>query len=46
MDEEFGPWCEDIGEEHNWSEWEFSQVGPHECRFCSKCGGMEQQVIE
>lgn len=45
-DEEFGPWCADIGEPHGWGDWMPSMVDAlTECRFCSKCGGMEQQSL-
>lgn len=44
-DEEFDPWCPDIGMEHAWSEWEIGPYFPREERFCSQCGGMETQEI-
>lgn len=44
-EEEFGPWCEDIGLEHDWSAWEIGPYFPREERFCSRCGGMETQEI-
>lgn len=45
-DDEYGPWCEDIGLEHDWSEWEINKFFElREDRFCSRCGGMETQTI-
>lgn len=45
-DDAFPEWCEDRGVEHTWGEWSPSLVAALlECRFCSVCGGMEQQWI-
>lgn len=47
MSEEYGSWCADIGEDHDWSPWETNQFFDlREDRFCSKCGGMETQTMD
>jgi hypothetical protein len=46
-DERFSDeWCDDIGREHNWGEWQINKhFSLREDRFCSRCGGMETQTM-
>lgn len=38
--------CEDLGRQHEWTDWEIGPHFPREERFCMGCGIMEWQSLE